>query len=199
MELLAEAGNYAAVQRLYGTAGYGWPYSPQPSSAAAAAAAAAALTPAAASSVDMYYRQAALQKPLAYRLFPPGLPLLPLQAEPLREVIRPDALRQEFRPDTLLSESLRQDVFRADLLRPDILRIPEALRPTFLHREEAVKTETPPSGPAEGADERGLSKSPLSPIALTPSPQDLNPSAPTDLRIKGSPELHTVTSVSFTQ
>nr|XP_027222625.1 barH-like 1 homeobox protein [Penaeus vannamei] len=78
LELLAEAGNYAAVQRLY-SAPYGWPYPPQPSSAAAAAAAAAA-SPAAAS-VDLYYRQAAaaaaLQKPLAYRLYPPGLPILP--------------------------------------------------------------------------------------------------------------------------
>ncbi|XP_037792832.1 barH-like 1 homeobox protein, partial [Penaeus monodon] len=31
LELLAEAGNYAALQRLYGPA-YGWPYPPQPSS-----------------------------------------------------------------------------------------------------------------------------------------------------------------------
>lgn len=66
--MLAEAGNYAAFQRLYGGPPYGcWPYSgtgPNPASAA-----------------DLYYRQAAaaaaavstLQKPLAYRLYP-GLP-----------------------------------------------------------------------------------------------------------------------------
>ncbi|KAF9795243.1 hypothetical protein SFRURICE_004615, partial [Spodoptera frugiperda] len=72
LELLAEAGNYAAFQRLYG--GY-WPgvpaYPAQPAPAAA----------------DLYYRQAAataaaaasasantLQKPLPYRLYP-GAPL----------------------------------------------------------------------------------------------------------------------------
>lgn len=75
LELLAEAGNYASLQRMYGSAnGYGWPYGPvapgpppgPPNSAAAAAAAAA--------SMDLYYRQAAaaaaLQKPLPYRLYP---------------------------------------------------------------------------------------------------------------------------------
>lgn len=68
MELLAEAGNYAAFQRLYGGPSYGvWPYqggsTTQPSAA------------------DLYFRQAAavaatvstLQKPLAYRLYP-GVP-----------------------------------------------------------------------------------------------------------------------------
>ena len=75
LELLAEAGNYASLQRMYGGGnGYGWPYGPvapgpppgPPNSAAAAAAAAA--------SMDLYYRQAAaaaaLQKPLPYRLYP---------------------------------------------------------------------------------------------------------------------------------
>ncbi|KAK4026984.1 hypothetical protein OUZ56_016005 [Daphnia magna] len=75
LELLAEAGNYASLQRMYGGGnGYGWPYGPMsqgpppgpPNSAAAAAAAAA--------SMDLYYRQAAaaaaLQKPLSYRLYP---------------------------------------------------------------------------------------------------------------------------------
>lgn len=61
LELLAEAGNYAAFQRLYGGPPYGcWPY------------------PGAGGSADLYYRQAAvaaaavstLQKPLAYRLYP---------------------------------------------------------------------------------------------------------------------------------
>lgn len=69
LELLAEAGNYAAFQRLYGGAGYAcWPY---PGAAAGPSAA------------DLYYRQAAaaavstLQKPLPYRLYPSGLGLLP--------------------------------------------------------------------------------------------------------------------------
>lgn len=79
MELLAEAGNYAAFQRLYGGPPYCWPY---PGAAGGTAPSAA----------DLYYRQAAvaaaavttLQKPLAYRLYPgvagpshlppPGLP-----------------------------------------------------------------------------------------------------------------------------
>nr|CAH7739284.1 unnamed protein product [Callosobruchus chinensis] len=71
LELLAEAGNYAAFQRLYGAPPYGcwYPAAPQ----AAGPAATAAPSPA-----DIYYRQAAaaaaatLQKPLPYRLYPPG-------------------------------------------------------------------------------------------------------------------------------
>ncbi|KAL1131407.1 hypothetical protein AAG570_011024, partial [Ranatra chinensis] len=74
LELLAEAGNYAAFQRLYG------------GPAAAAAAAAYGCWPypgAAPASGDLYYRQAAaaaaaaatLQKPLAYRLYPPPPPV----------------------------------------------------------------------------------------------------------------------------
>lgn len=82
LELLAEAGNYAAFQRLYGGPPYGcWPY---PAGAAAAAAAAGggaggvSGAGGAPSAADLYYRQAAvaaaavstLQKPLAYRLYP---------------------------------------------------------------------------------------------------------------------------------
>uniref|UniRef100_A0A182FJS5 Uncharacterized protein n=1 Tax=Anopheles albimanus TaxID=7167 RepID=A0A182FJS5_ANOAL len=70
LELLAEAGNYAAFQRLYGGPPYigGWPY-PTPSGPPG--------TPQ--SAVDAYYRHAAaaaaLQKPLPYRIYPgvPGL------------------------------------------------------------------------------------------------------------------------------
>ncbi|XP_047103783.1 homeobox protein B-H1-like [Schistocerca piceifrons] len=72
LELLAEAGNYAAFQRLYGApAAYGcWPYG-------TAGAGPAAPVPAVVSP-DLYYRQAAaaaaavstLQKPLPYRLYP---------------------------------------------------------------------------------------------------------------------------------
>jgi BarH-like protein len=66
LELLAEAGNYAAFQRLYGGPPYigGWPYPPQVNPGAPTSAA------------DIYYRQAAaaaLQKPLPYRLYP-GIP-----------------------------------------------------------------------------------------------------------------------------
>lgn len=70
MELLAEAGNYAAFQRLYGAPPYGCWYPPQSGPSAAAPSAA-----------DIYYRQAAaaaavtLQKPLPYRLYPPGMGL----------------------------------------------------------------------------------------------------------------------------
>lgn len=72
LELLAEAGNYAAFQRLYGGPPYigGWPYS---------AAAAAGQNGPAPSAADLYYRQVAaataLQKPLPYRLYP-GMPTL---------------------------------------------------------------------------------------------------------------------------
>ncbi|XP_045585696.1 barH-like 1 homeobox protein [Procambarus clarkii] len=135
LELLAEAGNYAAVQRIY-SAPYGWPYPPQPSSAAAAAAAAAAALSPAAASVDLYYRQAAaaaaLQKPLAYRLYPPGLPILPpMHSDPLRDALRPEALRPEtIRPEALRPE-LRHDALRHEMLRQETLR-PEALRPDVL-------------------------------------------------------------------
>ncbi|XP_017783332.1 PREDICTED: homeobox protein B-H1-like [Nicrophorus vespilloides] len=69
LELLAEAGNYAAFQRLYGAPPYGCWYPPQPGQSAAPSAA------------DIYYRQAAaaaavtLQKPLPYRLYPPSMGL----------------------------------------------------------------------------------------------------------------------------
>jgi BarH-like len=60
---LAEAGNYAAFQRLYGAPPYigAWPYQGQGPPGVQPSAA------------DMYYRQAAvaaLQKPLPYRLYP---------------------------------------------------------------------------------------------------------------------------------
>ncbi|KAF5302699.1 hypothetical protein FQR65_LT08441 [Abscondita terminalis] len=70
LELLAEAGNYAAFQRLYGAPPYSCWYPPQSGPSAAAPSAA-----------DIYYRQAAaaaaatLQKPLPYRLYPPGIGL----------------------------------------------------------------------------------------------------------------------------
>jgi BarH-like len=77
--LLAEAGNYAAFQRLYGGASPylgGWPYPPQVPNTASPP-----------SSLDLYYRQAAaaaaLQKPLPYRLYAPGAPgMNPLTAIP---------------------------------------------------------------------------------------------------------------------
>lgn len=68
LELLAEAGNYAAFQRLYGAPPYigPWPYAQNPASAPQSAA-------------DLYYRQAAaaaaLQKPLPYRLYPGNVTL----------------------------------------------------------------------------------------------------------------------------
>uniref|UniRef100_A0A1B0B038 Homeobox domain-containing protein n=1 Tax=Glossina palpalis gambiensis TaxID=67801 RepID=A0A1B0B038_9MUSC len=72
LELLAEAGNYAAFQRLYGGSPYlaPWPY-------AAAAQAPPHLT--GSTPIDLYYRQAAaaavLQKPLTYRMYPSVPPL----------------------------------------------------------------------------------------------------------------------------
>lgn len=76
LELLAEAGNYAAFQRLYGGPPYigGWPYPPQVPSGNPT------------SSVDLYYRQAAaaaaLQKPLPYRLYPGAPGMSPLSSIP---------------------------------------------------------------------------------------------------------------------
>ncbi|XP_032296010.1 homeobox protein B-H1 isoform X3 [Drosophila virilis] len=71
LELLAEAGNFAAFQRLYGGSPYlgAWPYA----AAAGAGAAAAAHGAPPHSSIDIYYRQAAaaaaMQKPLPYNLY----------------------------------------------------------------------------------------------------------------------------------
>ncbi|CAB3362966.1 Hypothetical predicted protein [Cloeon dipterum] len=101
LELLAEAGNYAAFQRMYGAPPYcAWPYppppppGPSPMALTTAASRSASVTPpssASASSsggspgapsvVDLYYRQAAaaaaaavtLQKPLPYRLYPSAI------------------------------------------------------------------------------------------------------------------------------
>lgn len=77
LELLAEAGNFAAFQSLYGRPPYigGWPYPQVPSGSPS-------------STIDLYYRQAAaaaaLQKPLPYRLYPgaPGMPNMPLVPGP---------------------------------------------------------------------------------------------------------------------
>ncbi|XP_043207600.1 homeobox protein B-H1-like [Amphibalanus amphitrite] len=70
MELLAEAGNVAALQRIYGGSGVPWPYPAVPGLPAHGVPAVPPLTTAA------YYSQlAAIQKPLAYRVFPPGLGL----------------------------------------------------------------------------------------------------------------------------
>ena len=63
LELLAEAGNYAAFQSLYGRTPYmgAWPYPQVPAGNPT-------------STIDLYYRQAAaaaaLQKPLPYRIYP---------------------------------------------------------------------------------------------------------------------------------
>lgn len=82
LELLAEAGNYAAFQRLYGG---GSPY--LPSWPYAHAQTSPHLSPS--SPIDLYYRQAAaaavLQKPLSYRMYPsiPPMPATGLSALPV--------------------------------------------------------------------------------------------------------------------
>lgn len=82
LELLAEAGNYAAFQRLYGGGSpylTSWPYGhPQTSPHISAS-----------SPIDLYYRQAAaaavLQKPLSYRMYPtiPTMPASGLSTMPV--------------------------------------------------------------------------------------------------------------------
>lgn len=188
LELLAEAGNYAALQRLYGSA-YGWPYPNQPT----AAAAAAALNPAAAS-VDLYYRQAAaaaaLQKPLAYRLYPPGLPLLPTASlqqdalrtsnfppsDHLRDVLRPELRPEAPRPETFRPEALRLDLFRPDLLRNDHLKLSESPRSM--------------SGGLYVDTKRTSSETEDSDTSVRGTEGHQSP-APTDLRIRVSPEIRT--------
>ncbi|XP_050692943.1 barH-like 1 homeobox protein isoform X2 [Eriocheir sinensis] len=190
LELLAEAGNYAALQRLYGPS-YSWPYPPQPATAAAAAAA-AALGPAAAS-VDLYYRQAAaaaaLQKPLAYRLYPPGLPLLPhMSSDPLRDALRPEALRPDAVRHDLLKPELRPDAARLErheMLKSEAARLESRLfpldgrlvmSPSPRDHDEAELTLRDAGRPLEGAPRASRSPSP----AHCPSP--------TDLRVRASPD-----------
>lgn len=81
LELLAEAGNYVALQNLY--PGYpNWPNLPNYPGPAPGGLPLARSAPSAA---ELFYRQQAavsaavstLQKPLAYRLYPPGMGLLP--------------------------------------------------------------------------------------------------------------------------
>ncbi|KAK2719531.1 homeobox protein B-H1-like [Artemia franciscana] len=84
LELLAEAGSFASLQRMYGgPSPYAWPY-PTASLAAVAAATGQGPPPMNPATMDLYYRQAAaaaaLQKPLPYRLYPSnplGLGALP--------------------------------------------------------------------------------------------------------------------------
>lgn len=198
LELLAEAGNYAAVQRIYSP--YGWPYPPQPSSAAAAAAAAAALSPAAAS-VDLYYRQAAaaaaLQKPLAYRLYPPGLPILPhVSSEPLRDALRPEAIRPE-----LLRPELRPDSLRPDLLKADGGKLEGRLEGRLEgHLEGRLEgrlfplVSSPPPREQDEGDIPHLGDAiggrPLSSVLRSPGSPN-SPShcpSPTDLRVRVTPD-----------
>lgn len=196
LELLAEAGNYAALQRLYGPS-YSWPYPPQPTTAAAAAAAAAALGPAAAS-VDLYYRQAAaaaaLQKPLAYRLYPPGLPLLPhMSSDPLRDALRPEALR----PDTVRPDAVRPELLKPEL-RPDAAR----LERQDLLKGEAARLESrlfpldgrlilspSPRDHDEAELPFGDRGRPLGGVLrASESPSPTHCPSPTDLRVRASPD-----------
>lgn len=179
LELLAEAGNYAALQRLYGPS-YGWPYPPQPSTAAAAAAA-AALVPAAAS-VDLYYRQAAaaaaLQKPLAYRLYPPGLPILPqVASDPLRDALRPEAMRPGLRLDST-----------PDLLKSDPGKMEGRIYPLDSRLGSPMSRETDDDQPAMKDITRPMP--PLLPASPSPSPSPPQCPSPTDLRVRASPDPH---------
>ncbi|XP_071530706.1 uncharacterized protein [Panulirus ornatus] len=192
LELLAEAGNYAALQRLYGPS-YGWPYPPQPSTAAAAAAAAAALSPAAAS-VDLYYRQAAaaaaLQKPLAYRLYPPGLPILPqMSADPLRDALRPETLRPEAVRPELLRPELRHDALRLD--RTDLLKTDAGgkLESRLFPLDARLVASPAPRDTDDGDLSLGDAMRPLGGVLRTSaSPSPTHCPSPADLRVRASPD-----------
>ncbi|XP_018020076.2 barH-like 1 homeobox protein [Hyalella azteca] len=183
LELLAEAGNFAAVQRLYGTAaGYchPWSYPPPQTAVPAGIAASAAAAALGMSPVDLYYRQAAaaLQKPLAFRLYPPpGLQLLApsaaaaaaaasAAADPLRDALRPDVSETLSRSAESLRTQQQQPSSetypRSDLiLRPEALRAVVSCGLTFPSSEPHTASAGLPSGAS-------LPASPLSSTRSTP-------------------------------
>ena len=147
--------------------------------------------------MDLYYRQAALQKPLPYRLFPPGLPLLPLTSAAATDPIR-DALRSELtRPPpgaaaaAAAAAAAGLSDFRQENL--DLMRVPEALRlPTSvaLPSRSVELSDSIPVSKSEDLDplegKPPSSPPPALPLPLSPSPSE---NSPTDLRVRGSPEL----------
>jgi len=170
LELLAEAGNYAAFQRLYGGATpylSAWPY----------AAAAAAQSPHGAppSAIDIYYRQAAaaaaLQKPSlpATYMYPsrmppgmalPGMPPPPGATPMLSGYYAPPMAPRERSPATSQSANSEADYERSSSSRQRLQTPSPPLNPGSppprreLATEEAPLTsKTPPTG-AE-ATERG--------------------------------------------
>jgi len=76
IELLAEAGNMAALQQTYRSLGYPWPLPPSPILSFPQMPPSHSAAPL--SSMDLYYRQAAaahaLQRPFPYKLAPPVSP-----------------------------------------------------------------------------------------------------------------------------
>lgn len=139
LELLAEAGNYAAFQRLYGSATpylSAWPY----------AAAAAAQTPHGAppSAIDIYYRQAAaaaaLQKPAlpATYMYPsrmppgmglPGMPPPPGAAPMLSGYYAPPLAPRERSPATSQSANSEAEYERSSSSRQRLLTPSPPLNP----------------------------------------------------------------------
>ncbi|XP_017473277.1 PREDICTED: homeobox protein B-H2-like [Rhagoletis zephyria] len=120
LELLAEAGNYAAFQRLYGNSPYlsTWPYAVQPAHG----------TPS--STIDLFFRQAAaaavLQKPVSYRMYPNvppinGLSTLPAPPSPFVHFSASNSLNNYYHATTVMQNpSKMNNISLADISFPQL-------------------------------------------------------------------------------
>ncbi|ROT69343.1 putative homeobox protein [Penaeus vannamei] len=124
------------------------------------------------------------RKPLAYRLYPPGLPILPPvpAADPLRDALRPEALR----PEAIRPELLRQEALRLD--RPELLKSEGGKFDAGRLLPADVRGLSPSA--ARDPDDEGVSLGEAGRVGLlrpsvTPSPPHCP--SPTDLRVRVSP------------
>ena len=156
IELLAEAGNVAALQQMYRGLGYPWPLPPSPLS-----------------TLDLYYRQAAaahsLQRPFPYKLLPGcggGTPLPPsphhpglfsppslLSASPLPPLSLPAA--------SAALQELSAERARSPCPSPGSPPCgPGQLSPSPLHRRSLTPSSSSPASPPPPHSRRPYSDSP---------------------------------------
>ncbi|XP_003424841.1 homeobox protein B-H2 [Nasonia vitripennis] len=165
-EIMAEAGNYAAYQRLFSAAGVpahpsAGPYWPYPGAAAAVAHHA---------QNDLLYRQAAtaavtLQKPMPYRLFPPSAMMLAGPSNPLGNLAAGSGLNSlggYYSRESPGAESLEQRQLREHREPRERSRSPlqaaarERSRSPLLKRTPPPPSDTPTSLCKPDSDEESI-------------------------------------------